>query len=138
MVHYSVMNEQSGRARRAVPHAKAHPAGFETTHQLTRLALSGPSLRRKRHESAMSNVMNIIMSSGLRGAVSPGIEASIPMIQSTFPPFRAKSVHPSVNLPPTPRNTLFLTAARELGTIHLEGRMQLEKLRETRLNQDKL
>src|SRR6266516_3555007 len=33
------------------------------------------------------------------GAVFPGNEASIPMIQITFPPFSAKSVHPSVNLP---------------------------------------
>src|SRR5260370_31390088 len=33
------------------------------------------------------------------GAVSPGKEVSIPMIQITFPPFRTKSVHPSVNLP---------------------------------------
>jgi hypothetical protein len=29
---------------------------------------------------------------------TPGIEASIPMIQIKFPPFSAKSVHPSVNL----------------------------------------
>ena len=34
-------------------------------------------------------------------AVFPGIEASIPMIQSKFPPFSAKSVHLSVNLPTT-------------------------------------
>jgi hypothetical protein len=32
-------------------------------------------------------------------AVFPGIEASIPMIQSKFPPFGAKSIHLSVNLP---------------------------------------
>ncbi len=31
--------------------------------------------------------------------VFPGNEAPIPMIQIKFPPFRAKSVHPSVNLP---------------------------------------
>ncbi len=41
------------------------------------------------------------------GAVFPGNEASIPMIQITFPPFRAKSVHPSVNLPSSElQNTL--------------------------------
>ena len=33
------------------------------------------------------------------GADFPGIEASIPMIRIKFPPFSAKSVHPSVNLP---------------------------------------
>jgi hypothetical protein len=33
------------------------------------------------------------------GGDFPGIEASIPMIQSKIPLFRAKSVHPSVNLP---------------------------------------
>src|SRR5437899_845557 len=33
------------------------------------------------------------------GAVFPGVEASIPILQIKFPSFGAKSVHPSVNLP---------------------------------------
>jgi len=52
------MSEHVGGARRVFPHAMAHPAGFGTTPQLTRLALSAPkSIRRKRHESVMSSVM---------------------------------------------------------------------------------
>ena len=42
---------------RAFPHSKAQPAGFRATTQLMHLALSDPSLRRKRHESVMSLVM---------------------------------------------------------------------------------
>ncbi len=44
---------------RAFPHSKAQPAGFGATPtpQLRRLALSNPSIWRKRHESAMSIVM---------------------------------------------------------------------------------
>jgi hypothetical protein len=38
---------------RAFPHAKVQPAGFRAPPQLTRLALSGPTIRRKRHESVM-------------------------------------------------------------------------------------
>src|SRR5260370_33275887 len=38
---------------RAVPHSKAQLAGFGATPQLMYLTLSGPSLRRKRHESVM-------------------------------------------------------------------------------------
>jgi hypothetical protein len=41
----------------ALPHAKALPAGCETTAQLRRLTLSDTSIRRKRHESVMSIVM---------------------------------------------------------------------------------
>jgi hypothetical protein len=52
-----VMSEHVGGARRAVPRAQAHPAGFGVTPQPTRLALSVPSIRRKRHESVMSLVM---------------------------------------------------------------------------------
>jgi hypothetical protein len=40
---------------RAFPHSKV---GFGATPQLTCLTLSGPSIRRKRHESVMSSVMN--------------------------------------------------------------------------------
>jgi hypothetical protein len=36
--------------------SKAHPAGFRTIAQLRRLALSGPSIKRKVHESVMSSV----------------------------------------------------------------------------------
>jgi len=53
----SVMGERVGVARRASPHAQAHPAGCRATSQLTRLALSAPSLKRKCHESVMSTVM---------------------------------------------------------------------------------
>ena len=42
---------------RAFPHSKAHPARFRATPQLTRLALSDASIRRKRHKSATSSVM---------------------------------------------------------------------------------
>ncbi len=42
---------------RAVPHAKAQLAECGATAQLLDLALSGPSLSRKRHESVMSIVM---------------------------------------------------------------------------------
>jgi hypothetical protein len=42
---------------RAFPHAKAHPAGLRATTQVTHLVLSGPPIRRKCHESAMSIVM---------------------------------------------------------------------------------
>jgi hypothetical protein len=42
---------------RAFPHAKAHPAGLRATTQVAHLILSGPSIRRKCHESAMSIVM---------------------------------------------------------------------------------
>src|SRR6266851_524610 len=48
----------------ALPHSKAHPAGFGATPQLMHLGLADPSIRRKRHESAMSIVMNSIMGSG--------------------------------------------------------------------------
>jgi len=40
--------------------AKAQPEGFRATTQLTRLALSGPSIRRKCHESVMSLVMKAL------------------------------------------------------------------------------
>jgi hypothetical protein len=42
---------------RAFPHSKALPVGCEATAQLRRLALSDTSIRRKRHESVMSSVM---------------------------------------------------------------------------------
>ena len=42
---------------RGFPHAKAQLAGCEATVQLRCPALSGPSLRRKRHESVMGCVM---------------------------------------------------------------------------------
>jgi hypothetical protein len=52
------MSEQVGGARRAVPHSQDHPAGFRATPQLTDwLALSVPSIRRKRHKSVMSSVI---------------------------------------------------------------------------------
>jgi len=54
---HRVMGECVGVARKAVPHAKAHPAGCGATAQRTRLALSAPSLKRKCHESVMSIVM---------------------------------------------------------------------------------
>jgi hypothetical protein len=38
---------------RAFPHSKAQPAAFRATTQVMRLALSGPSIRRKCHESVM-------------------------------------------------------------------------------------
>lgn len=38
-------------------------------------------------------------------AVFPGIEVSISILQCKFPSFSAKSVHPSVNLPTTPRSS---------------------------------
>jgi len=41
---------------RAFHNSKAHPAGFRATPQVTRLALSGPSIRRKRHKIVMSIV----------------------------------------------------------------------------------
>ncbi len=34
------------------------------------------------------------------GALFPGIEASISILQCKIPPFSAKSFHPSFNLPP--------------------------------------
>jgi hypothetical protein len=37
---------------------KAYPAGFRATPQLTHLALSGASIRRKRHKNAMGSVMD--------------------------------------------------------------------------------
>jgi hypothetical protein len=46
-------------------------------------------------------IYNILIEEAASGAVSPGNEASIPIIQIKFPPFGAKSAHPSVNLPPT-------------------------------------
>jgi hypothetical protein len=42
---------------RAFPHSRAQPAEFRATTRVMRLALSGPSIRRKRHESAISLVM---------------------------------------------------------------------------------
>jgi hypothetical protein len=47
---------------RAFPHSKAQPAEFHATPQVIRLALSGPSIRRKCHASAMS----LVMESGLK------------------------------------------------------------------------
>jgi hypothetical protein len=44
-------------------------------------------------------IYRIVMDKTRWGAISQGIEVSIPMIQITFPPFGTKSVHPSVNLP---------------------------------------
>src|SRR5258707_13525437 len=41
------------KRRRAFPHSKAQSAGFGATAQRMHLALAGPTLRRKRHESAM-------------------------------------------------------------------------------------
>jgi len=52
-----VMSEHGEAARRAVPHPQVHTAGLRATPQVTRLALTAPSIRRKRHESAMSIVM---------------------------------------------------------------------------------
>jgi hypothetical protein len=49
---------------RACPYAKAQPAGCRATTQLRRLTLSGTSIKRKCHESVMSIVMSIVMSSG--------------------------------------------------------------------------
>src|SRR5258708_2503648 len=46
------------RDMRAFPTAKAQPAWIRATTQLRRLALSGPSIRMKRHESVMSIVTN--------------------------------------------------------------------------------
>src|SRR6266446_4277041 len=43
---------------RAFHNAKAHPEGVWATPQLTHLALSGPSIRKKRHASVMSSAMN--------------------------------------------------------------------------------
>jgi hypothetical protein len=40
--------------------SKAQSAGFGATPQRMHLALTGPSLRRKRHESAMSIVMGLV------------------------------------------------------------------------------
>jgi hypothetical protein len=48
-------------AMRVFPHCKAH-LGRVWGYQLTRLALSGASIRRKRHE----NVMSIVMSNSLK------------------------------------------------------------------------
>jgi hypothetical protein len=42
----------------AFPHSKAHPAGLRAATQVTHLVLSGTMIRRKRHESVMSSVMN--------------------------------------------------------------------------------
>jgi hypothetical protein len=42
---------------RAFLNSKALPAGWEATAQLKRLALSATSIRRERHESVMSIVM---------------------------------------------------------------------------------
>ncbi len=44
----------------ALPNSKAQSAEFEATPQLMHLALSDPSIRRKRHESVMSLVMGSI------------------------------------------------------------------------------
>ena len=44
--------------QRAFPHAKAHPARLRAATQVTHLVLSGTMIRRKRHESVMSSVMN--------------------------------------------------------------------------------
>lgn len=49
------MGKHIGVARRAVP--QVHPVGFGATPQPTRVALSAPSVRRKRHESVQSTVM---------------------------------------------------------------------------------
>jgi hypothetical protein len=43
---------------------QAQSAGFGATAHLMHLALSGPSLRRKLHESVMSRAMNLILGSG--------------------------------------------------------------------------
>ena len=53
-----VMNEHVRVARRAFSGSKAHQAWFEATPRLRRLALVGTSIRRKRHESVMSIVMD--------------------------------------------------------------------------------
>src|SRR5262249_51461290 len=42
---------------RAFPPSKAHLAGGRATPEVMRLVLSGPSIRRKRHESVMDTVM---------------------------------------------------------------------------------
>src|SRR5260370_11489265 len=47
----------SSVAFEAFPHSKGQPAEFRATPQVMCLALSGPSIRRKCHESAMSFVM---------------------------------------------------------------------------------
>ena len=44
-------------------------------------------------------IYKVSMEEGRCGAVFSGNEASIPMLQIKFPPFSAKSVHLSVNLP---------------------------------------
>ena len=45
------------RLRRAFPHSQAQSAGFGATAQRLHLALSGPSISRKCHESVMSSNM---------------------------------------------------------------------------------
>jgi hypothetical protein len=57
------------------------------------------------------------------GAVFSGNKASIPMIQITFPPFSAKSVHPSVNLPSSNGSDMVDKAvwlAEHIGTFPME------------------
>jgi hypothetical protein len=46
-----------------------------------------------------AHMYKVSMEEARWGAVFPGVEASILILQSTFPSFGAKSVHPSVNLP---------------------------------------
>src|SRR5258708_7644592 len=60
---WSLLQQQVGRTldcplQRAFPHAQAHPAGLRAATQVTHLVLSGTMIRRKRHESVMSSVMN--------------------------------------------------------------------------------
>ncbi len=52
------------KRRRAFPHSQAQSAGFGAIAQRMHLALSGPNVSRKRHESVMSSAMNSTMGSG--------------------------------------------------------------------------
>src|SRR6266446_4007630 len=57
---FLLMCSSSGtdREKRAFPHAKAQLAGLGVITQLTRFVFSGASIRRKRHESVLSTVMD--------------------------------------------------------------------------------
>jgi hypothetical protein len=67
-------------------------------------------------------IYKLLLEKARCGAVFPGDEALIPTLQSKFPPLRAKSAHPSVNLPLyTWRNNALLLLRNDLGLQGLES-----------------
>src|SRR6266849_3131565 len=80
-------------------------------------------------------IYKVSMEEGRCGAVFPGNEASIPMLQIKFPPFSAKAVHLSVNLPPADDRIKLLIQGQVEDIPSQEGNLGEGSFLDTRLCQ---